>query len=110
MNRAEHSKSLFQEAIDSVKDFAEKIELSMKAEEWDTVDALIIERNQILEAAITPSLPEALHEEARLVLAQVKQQDEVLMSEVKQRQVTAKEELKKLKHGKKSIKSYLSGN
>jgi len=110
MNRVEHSKNLFQEAIDSVKDFSEKIELSMKAEEWDDVDALIIERNKVLGAAITPSLPEALHDEARLVLARVKQQDKVLMSEAKQRQLTAKDDLKKLKHGKKSIKSYLSGN
>ena len=110
MNRAEHSKNNFREAIDSVKDLSAKIELSMKAEEWEEVDALIIERNQTLETAITPSLPEALHEEARHVLERAKEQDKALMSDVKQRQKTTKEDLKKIKHGKKSIKSYLLGD
>jgi len=110
MNRAEESKNLFREGIDSVKNLSEKIERSMKAEEWDDVDALIVERNQTLETTITPSLPEALHEEARLALALVKQQDKDLMGKIKRQQKTTKDALKKIKHGKKSIKSYLQGD
>ena len=114
MSKVEHSESLFREAMSSAKNLSEKIEHLMKAdnwdEEWDKIDALITERNQALDTAIVPSLPETLHEEARLALAQAKQQDKTLMNVARQRQKTNGEEQIKLKHGKKSIQSYLSGD
>jgi len=114
MSRAEHSESRYREAINSAKLFSEKIERLVKAEDWDEtwgeIETLIAERNQALEIAFVPSLPEALHQDARSAFALAKQQDKNLMNEAKQRQQSAGAELVKLNKSKKSIQSYLSGD
>lgn len=110
MTNGEQDENSYRQAIHSAKFLSEKIERLAKEEEWSEIETLIAERNQALEVAFVPALPEVLHDEARRVLARAKQQDKDLMKEAKQRQQSAGVELKKLNHNKKSIQSYLGGN
>jgi len=109
MTTVEPSENEYRQTIQLAKNLSMEIDRLVKAEEWNDIEALIAKRNQALETAFVPTLPETLHEEARRILALAKQQDKNLMTEAKQLQQSAGAELVKLKHGKKSVQSYLSG-
>jgi len=109
MTRVELSVNEYRKTIQLAKTLSLEIDRLVKAEEWNDIEALIAERNQALEKAFVPTLPETLHKEARDILALAKQQDKNLLTEAKQRKNSAGAELVKLKHGKKSVQSYLSG-
>lgn len=95
-----------QQKIEEVLAKASDLDRAFADEQWDAVAALLQQRNDLARLALTPDLPEALHEIARRAFERLRTQDEELMAKAKLLQRDLREELMQLNKSKKSIEAY----
>lgn len=96
----------FQNLLDKVASIVEKVGTEFEQENWETVDRLIKERNQAVNAAFTEDLPADLHSYAKHLFDQVREQDHALLENAKELKKQSQEELMKLNKAKQSINAY----
>jgi molybdopterin-biosynthesis enzyme MoeA-like protein len=85
---------------------AEELKNAFADEQWQQVEVLLQQRNQLAEQAFTAGLPPELHEYAGQVFEQLRAQDDELTEKAKLLQGNFREELMQLNKSKKSIEAY----
>ena len=94
------------ERFDAVSNLIARLDTALEQSDWEAVERLLEQRQAAIESAFADQLPEQYAEQARNLLAILKQQDTCLAAAAKKLKATTSEELIKLHKQQKTVDAY----
>ena len=84
----------------------DQLDAAFDSEEWEKVEALIQERDNVLHQALTSSLPVTFHQRANALLRAAQTQNQLLLNKAEAQQKNASRELQRINSSRKKINAY----